>query len=437
MQRALTFDSMPGLMAPVRFFLAAPLFAMLAALVLLFFGPDAWSSRWSPVMLSVTHLFTLGILTMSMAGSLIQLLPVAFRIQIPYPNPLGLIVFLLLATGTLSLAVAFLTPSNLLFITAAILLGAGLGIFIFALNLGFWLSRKQQAEKARASILAIRYSVASLTITVILGLTLIYAFTHPLGLSLVALTNLHALWGLAGWVAILLMGISFQVIPLFQVTEIYPASMTQRLLPVLFVVLLLWTVFSEWFGLHTGMFQTALVFVLALLAIIFTIQTGLLLKGRKRPEPDVTTLFWRLSLASLLGSSILLPLLQLFSLPQLELSLGILFILGCAYSAINGMLYKIVPFLVLLHSQEIVPFRSGAVPKIKDILPEARATRQFWVQLLTVPAMLAAAWQVPGFASLAALLLLVSAGMLFFNLLSAVSIYRRLAKQYKKPLKNQ
>jgi hypothetical protein len=46
--------------------------------------------------------------------------------------------------------------------------------------------------------------------------------------------------------------------------------------------------------------------------------------------------------------------------------------------------------------------------------------------------MLAAAWQVPGFATLAALLLLVSAGMLFFNLLGAVNIYHRLARQYKK-----
>ncbi len=437
MQRALTFDSMPGLMAPMRFFLAAPLFGMLAALVLLFSGPDAWLSRWSPAMLSVTHLFTLGILTMSMAGSLIQLLPVAFRIQIPFTNPLGLIVFVLLGIGTLTLAGAFLTLSNPLFMSAAILLGTGLAIFIFALNIGLWLSRKQQAEKAKASILAIRYSVASLVITVILGLILVYAFIHPLGLSLVALTNLHALWGLAGWVAILLMGISFQVIPLFQVTEIYPTGMTQRLLPILFVVLLLWTVFSEWFGLHSGLFQTILVFVLALLATVFTIQTGVLLKGRKRPAPEVTTLFWWLSLASLLGSCLLLPLLQLFSLPQLELSLGILFILGCAYSAINGMLYKIVPFLVMLHSQEIVPFHSGAAPKIKDILPETHAKRQFWVQLLTVPAMLAAAWQVPGFTTLAALLLLASAGMLFFNLLGAVRIYGRLAKQFKKPVKSQ
>ncbi|MFV9475389.1 hypothetical protein ACM5Q9_13300 [Advenella sp. RU8] len=432
MQRALTFDRMPGLMAPMRFFLAVPLFGMLAAVVLLFSGPEAWSSRWSPVMLSVTHLFTLGILTMSMAGSLIQILPVAFRVQIPFPNPLGLIVFLLLGLGTLTLSSAFLILSNPLFITAAILLGSGLAIFIVALNAGLWLSRKQQAEKAKASILAVRYSLASLTITVILGLTLVYGFMHPLNLSLVTLTNLHALWGLAGWVAILLMGVSFQVIPLFQVTEIYSVSMTQRLLPTLFIVLLLWTLFSEWFSLHSAILQTALVFVLVILAITFTVQTGLLLKGRKRPEPDVTTLFWRLSLASLLGSCVLLPLLQLFSLPQLELSLGILFILGCAYSAINGMLYKIVPFLVMLHCQEIVPFRSGAVPKIKDILPEAHAMRQFWVQLLTLPAMLAAAWQVPGFATIAALLWLASTGMLFINLLGAVRIYRQLAKQFKK-----
>lgn len=431
MQRALTFERMPGFMAPMRFFLVTPLFLLVAALMLLFTGPSAWLSRWTPVTLSLTHLFTLGIVTMSMAGSLIQILPVAFRIYIPFTNPLALTVFVLLGLGTVALASAFLILSNTLFIIAALLLGTGLLVFIIALNLGLWLSRKQQAEKARASIHAVRYSLAGLTITVILGLLLVRAFIYPSGLSLVALTNLHALWGLAGWVSILLMGISFQVIPLFQVTEIYPVNMTRRLLPVIFIILLLWTLSSEWFGLHSSLLQTGLIFLLAILTLIFTIQTGRLLKGRKRPEPDVTTLFWRMSLASLAGSCLLLPVIQFYKLPQLELSLGILFILGCAFSAINGMLYKIVPFLVMLHAQEIVPFRSGAVPKIKDILPEHKAMRQFRIQLLTLPAMLAAAWQVPGFATLSALLLLASACALFLNLLAAVRIYWRLAKQFK------
>ena len=72
----LTLESLPPINIPLRFFLTAPWFGMLAALLLLFSGPGLWSSSWNPALIGLTHLVTLGFVTMTMLGALFQLLPV-------------------------------------------------------------------------------------------------------------------------------------------------------------------------------------------------------------------------------------------------------------------------------------------------------------------------------------------------------------------------
>src|SRR3546814_11026137 len=58
------------------------------------------------------------------------------------------------------------------------------------------------------------------------------------------MTDLHAGWGLLGWVGILLIGMAYQVIPIFQVTELYPKPITRWLAPAIFVLLAAFTVTS-------------------------------------------------------------------------------------------------------------------------------------------------------------------------------------------------
>src|SRR3546814_14557137 len=58
------------------------------------------------------------------------------------------------------------------------------------------------------------------------------------------MTDLHAGWGLLGWVGILLIGMAYQVIPIFQVTELYPKPITRWLAPAIFVLLAAFTVNS-------------------------------------------------------------------------------------------------------------------------------------------------------------------------------------------------
>jgi hypothetical protein len=68
MQALLSFDQAPPFPAPFRFFLTAPLFAMLAGLLMLWRGPDLFASRWTPSALAATHLITVGFMLQVMLG---------------------------------------------------------------------------------------------------------------------------------------------------------------------------------------------------------------------------------------------------------------------------------------------------------------------------------------------------------------------------------
>src|SRR5690606_38013053 len=102
MQRALSFTRSPPLSVPLRFFLNAPLFALLAAVLLLWAGPEALQSRWTPYTLALTHLLTLGVLGSAMAGAMMQILPVATGIHVLKPRLTAVVVHALLTAGTVA-----------------------------------------------------------------------------------------------------------------------------------------------------------------------------------------------------------------------------------------------------------------------------------------------------------------------------------------------
>ena len=64
----LSFNALPPIDLPFRFFISAPLFIIACALLILFSGEALWLSRWQANMLALTHGFTLGFLTMVMMG---------------------------------------------------------------------------------------------------------------------------------------------------------------------------------------------------------------------------------------------------------------------------------------------------------------------------------------------------------------------------------
>ena len=233
---------------------------------------------------------------------------------------------------------------------------------------------------AGAAVAGIRLSLTALLPTMALGGLLAGCFALPrlAGLPLQHLTNLHALWGMAGWVGLLVVGIAFQVVPMFMLTEPYPARLTGTYSAAPFLLLAATSLSSGWQGIGQLVHLGCVVLLSGGYALFAGTTLALLLR-RKRPRADPTTLYWRAAMASLLAS---LSLWLGISLgPEMgnapPLALGVLLIGGVFLSAINGMLYKIAPFLCWYHLQKLRPASGRKPPGIGQFVPERQAQWQF------------------------------------------------------------
>src|SRR5699024_1344111 len=112
-----------------------------------------------------------------------------------------------------------------------------------------------------------------------------------------------------------------------------------------------------------------------------------LLKKRKRPSPDTTTVFWRTSFVCLILTLPLWLLLALKLWPshnnQLAVLLGALALLGFAWSAINGMLYTILPFLLWYNAQRNEPIVIRYLSRVHQYLTDTKACPPFYIHLLS------------------------------------------------------
>jgi hypothetical protein len=114
---------------------------------------------------------------------------------------------------------------------------------------------------------------------------------------------------------------------------------------------------------------------------------------------------------------------------------GIVFIVGFAMGVVNGMLYKIVPFLLWYHLQQDPASKKGEVPSIRLILPDALARRQFWWHCAALAALLGAVWQPAWLARPAGALLGVACLLLGLDLWRAAasfSLGRRASVRYRR-----
>lgn len=406
----LSLSQTPPLWVPMRFFLSAPFFLLLAALLLLTGGQDLFATRWSPSILALTHLLTLGFLGLCMVGAIQQLLPVLAGVVLPRANALSWLVYLAWTGASLLLISGMALRLPLLSQAGGLLLG--ITILFFVLVTGIALLR---SNSRHATLPAMSLALLGLLLTATIMLSILWRFgwhtplAHPL-------TRLHVGWGTVAWLAMLVIAVAYQVVPMFQLTSPYPVWLRRLLAPALFLSLVLWSLWP-WLS-----------FLPASLLILFAAQTLSLQYHRRRHTQDNTLDFWRLAMLALLASGLLWLVYTLYPTEGLALLLGVLFLLGFGVSAVNGMLYKIVPFLIWLHLNNHLQQSGqwqGKIPTMNQIIPPRDARNQFWLHLLGLGLLLLAVWRETS-PWLAGVAWTASAGMLWWNLWRAVAIYQRL-----------
>jgi len=422
MRADLSLQQAPPFSVPARFLISAPLFSIFAALVMLWHGPEMIGHRWTPGLLATTHFLTLGFLAMSMLGALMQLTPVLMGIVIPRATLFSFMVHTPLFLGTGCLGLAWLIPMNELFSIAMALLGFAFIIFIIVV--GAYLFRSKNRHVTRSMMML---ALLALSITVGLGLYLAMGYASANFSLARQWTDLHLSWGLLGWVAMLIMAVAYQVIPMFQITDEYPALHQRWVGWSVLIALLLLTLATIWPSEILKFISTTL---LATCLLIFALTTLWVLQTRRRQIADLTMMFWQLAMLSLILLILVWAISTLMNFAS-SLLLGVLIIHGFAMTTITGMMYKIIPFIIWLHlSTRNKTLRDQGkresqvkVPHMRKIIPEAAGLWQFRFHSISLALLIfASIWPVWFFYP-AALLLLIAQAALFFNLSKSAHFY--------------
>lgn len=423
-QAGLSYEQAPPFGLPLRFFLTAPLFLLLAAGAALLWASDWTASRWSLASVALTHLLTLGFLGQVMMGALLQMLPVVLGSPVPWPRVIAGLGHLGLTLGTLLFIAGLSWSEPPLIVAGMVALAVGWLPFLAAAAVSLLRAR----TASTATLYPMRKAWFSLALTVTLGIWLGGAMAGLWRVdAVIEATTVHATWGLLGWVTILIMGVAYQVVPMLQLTPAYPPAVVAWLTWTLFGGALLYSLSVMLLDDASQAMQFLWLPIMGALAVFASVTLWLLHK-RRRKLADTTLNFWRLAMLSLLALATLIPVASVVpdhAKARLETMAGLLFLLGFAVSVVNGMLYKIVPFLAWFHLQTQTKAKAGTIPNMKEFIPDAAARRQLHLHLTALLLLLPTPWLPPTYSAAGLLLLAASAWLLWRNLLACTRLFKR------------
>lgn len=378
----LHIDQAPPLGIPFRFFVTAPLFMVAAAFSCFYNGSDLFISPLVPQTIATVHLLVLGWISMVMFGALYQMIPVLAGVPVPWIR-LAPWVHAMLILGVFSLYLGLATelhPWMLLLASA----GLGSAILLFFVPVFVALSRTSSKHPA---LLGMRMAAVSLLGVLLLGGIFLGEWAHGfLDLDRQVMVTIHLTWGLFGWVGSLIIGVSFQVLPMFYMTKELNENHASMVLAGWGASLLALPLTLFFFP--TNIFALILSVVPGVIALLFFGQRmAVALMGRKRKKMDVSLRLWILGSISGACSLFFFPLWFFLDQDWPRFLFGGLFILGFASAIILAMLYKIIPFLVWFHR-----FSRFAglveIPMMDDLVPDNAARWQFPAHLLVLVCLL-------------------------------------------------
>jgi hypothetical protein len=228
------------------------------------------------------------------------------------------------------------------------------------------------------------------------------------------IVNIHIAFGFFGFALVLIMGIAFQVIPMFYVAQDLPKNIQKRFPRVIFALLILFAIFTL-FGLDTS----ASLNILSIFALLFAYYAIISLNNRKRPVFDITLWYWKLSMGSLAISMIML----LLDINIYTITVVIIF--GFLYSILQGMIYKIIPFLSWFHLSSRGHFD---IPTLREFIFEYDIKVQFFIYISSIICFILASLFNQIFLFIGAGLFIVSNLLLLFNMIKAMKTYNKLSK---------
>ena len=340
--------------------------------------------HFQPRLLAFAHIAVLGWATMIIMGAMTQLVPVILETSLFSVRMTKWVLWLLLlgVSGIAGHFWIFSTRGSGMISAAAT---AYIAIMLFVINIALTLNKVRSLNISSAHIIvAITYLGIVATVGMLLSINLGYPFITGNHLHYLAL---HAALGFAGWFSMVIMGVSYRLLPMFTLSYSYKTWPG-------------WTAFGL---VNAGILGVVIEFLLdmplycsliiAAGLFMFSYQVVLIMKGRMRKAMDIglrhaVLAYGYIPLAAIVGVYIALS----HAVPALRqrfvLIYGFTVVFGCITFLVIGMMYKVVPFLVWFHKYSDKVGKEK-VPLLKDMFPERLGNIQFYLINIGVPAVIA------------------------------------------------
>lgn len=402
-QGGLSLEQAPPISVVLRFFITAAIFGIVAGVLLFIFGKEVFDSSTKEALI-ITHILALGVMASFMLGALFQMLPVIAGVVLKTPTKKAMFVHSTFTLGVIMIGFTFYTSSSLLYLISGILLGVSL-LYTTAIMISNLLKLQTHSSSSKGMLLAL----AGFTITIVLGLYLLFALgAYHDGLYFAEVKQTHYSFGLFGWVSLLIVAISFQVIEMFYVTPAF-ATWIQKYFIMIVAFLLLFS---------------SLPFVPIMIALLFIIYAGFNLYNlskRKRPTSDATVWFWRFGMGMLIVTMTLM-------IGDIKTPLSYISFIFFALSIVFAMVYKIVPFLVWFHLSN-----QGymSAPLMFDIVHPKEIKMHFYLHVMTFVLWVLSVYH-DSFIIPASMLVIASFSLLLYRLIHAWKMYRHTQEHTEK-----
>ena len=410
----LSVDQAPPISAPLRFFLSAPLFGILAGFLIFFSDSATLMSRYSLDSIVITHAITIGFLGFIILGAMTQMLSVLAGAKIPNVQAVAKYSHILLVLGSIFMFLGLLNNNHIFNIVAFVGLGSGFAIILLAILISL-----RSVKNFTATVRAMITSAVFALFAVVMGLYLLYSYiSNEMSAFHMLVANIHSVWAVFGFAGVLIIGVAFQVLPMFYVAPKFKSFCKQKVVWLISAGLVIWLFLNFFYEEYAivGKIWIALFFW------AFATTVWHKLNKRRRPISDVTVWYWRSASIFLTLGSFVWIFDEYFKNEYIVMAA--ILVGGFILSVMTGMLYKIVPFLVWFHLNAT---GYTTIPTINEMINKNLAKVQFFLFIASLVGFIFS-FYMPEALKVSALSFVLSMIVLEYNIIAPVLIYKRVIK---------
>lgn len=359
------------------YFISAIISLIAVSIMMVVSYEEVSGHHFSPKLLAITHLTILGWIALTIFGAIFQLISIILKVKV-HSEKLAFAQYAFHVAGLIILVYSFWVFSfGTLMITGGALIV--FSIFLFLINIMITLSKRKKNNLTGIFLMA---SNIHLFFVVILGLLLAINLAFPfIPGDHLSLLTVHAHIGIAGWIGLVIAGVSLKLIPMFTLSHGFSVKPAWGV----FVLVNSGVVgFSIFRILSLGTVGDYIFIpMLALGFLLFFYQIMLIIKKRMKKNIDLGIKFSLFAYTSLL-IAVLIAVASLFinneTLGKINLPVlyGFILIFGFITQLILGQMYKIIPFLIWFHYYS-AQVGLKEVPLLKDLYNRNLSKTQYYI----------------------------------------------------------